>query len=327
VSRRAWAQFLALSALWGASYLFIKIGLRDMSASEIVSGRTALAALVLLPFALRRGALRGLRSRAPDIVLLSLMQMVGPFMLITFGERHIASSLAGILVGAAPLWIALIAPLLVPEESSYGWSLAGVLIGILGVALLLGIDLSGDSQALVGGLMVVLAALGYAFAGLFIKRRFKHEDPVGVVTCTTLSTALLTLPAAIATAPGAAPALGPLAAVVALGVGGTGIAFVLLYTLVGSAGAAKTSLVAYVSPAFAVVYGVVFLDESVGVGAYAGLALILAGSWLAAGGRLPVARRKLAAGGVDVAAAGEPDGGPQPVLFERRAERIDGAAG
>jgi drug/metabolite transporter (DMT)-like permease len=178
VSRRAWAQFLALSALWGASYLFIKIGLRDMSASEIVSGRTALAALVLLPFALRRGALRGLRSRAPDIVLLSLMQMVGPFMLITFGERHIASSLAGILVGAAPLWIALIAPLLVPEESSYGWSLAGVLIGILGVALLLGIDLSGDSQALVGGLMVVLAALGYAFAGLFIKRRFKHEDPV-----------------------------------------------------------------------------------------------------------------------------------------------------
>jgi predicted ATPase len=101
---------------------------------------------------------------------------------------------------------------------------------------------------------------------------------------------------------------------------------VLLYTLVGSAGAAKTSLVAYVSPAFAVVYGVVFLDESVGVGAYAGLALILAGSWLAAGGRLPVARRKLAAGGVDVAAAGEPDGGPQPVLFERRAERIDGAA-
>jgi drug/metabolite transporter (DMT)-like permease len=327
VSRRAWAQFLVLSAVWGASYLFIKIGLRDMSAAEIVSARTGLAALVLWPVALQRGAMRGLGRRVPELVLLATIQMAGPFTLITLGERHIASSLAGILVAAAPIWIALLAPLLDPEESSYGWRLAGIVVGIVGVALLLGVDVGGDSQALLGGLMVVLAALGYALAGLFIKRRFRGADPVGVVSGTTLTAALILLPAAILTAPSGAPGAGPVAAVVALGVAGTGLAFVLVNLLVANMGPAKMSLVAYVSPAFALVYGVVFLDEGVSVGTFAGLALILAGSWLAAGGRLGSgARRELAARRIDVAAACEPDRGPQPVLLERRAESVDRAA-
>jgi drug/metabolite transporter (DMT)-like permease len=325
VSRRAWVQFLVLSAVWGASYLFIKIGLRDMSAAEIVCARTALAALVLLPVAIHRGALGGIVRRAPEVGLLAMVQMAIPFTLITLGEKHLASSLAGILVAAAPIWIALLAPMLDPEESSYGWSLAGVLIGIVGVALLLGIDLGGDSQAVIGGVMVVLAALGYACAGLFIKRRFRGVDPVGVVAGTTLTTAIVLLPAAIITAPSGAPGAGPLAAVIALGVAGTGIAFVLVNLLVASIGPAKMSLVAYVSPAFALFYGVAFLNENVGVGAYAGLLLILGGSWLAAGGRLPAPRRKLAAGGVDVAAASQPDCGPHAVLLERRPERVDSA--
>jgi drug/metabolite transporter (DMT)-like permease len=326
VSRRAWAQFLTLSAVWGASYLFIKIGLRDMSAAEIVCARTALAALVLWPLAIHRGAVRGLVRRAPEIVLLATVQMAAPFMLITLGERHIASSLAGILVAAAPIWIALLAPLLDPEESSYGWKLAGIVTGIVGVALLLGVDVGGDSKALLGGMMVVLAALGYALAGLFIKRRFRGADPVGLVAGTTLTAAVLTLPAAIATAPSGAPGVGPLAAVVALGVAGTGMAFVLVNLLIATAGPAKMSLVAYVSPAFALVYGVVFLSEGVSLGTFAGLALILGGSWLAAGGRLHAARRELAARRVDVAAASQPDGGPQPVFLERRAESVDRAA-
>jgi drug/metabolite transporter (DMT)-like permease len=326
VNRRAWALFFLLSAVWGASYLFIKIGLRDMSAAEIVVARTALAALVLLPVAWQRGALRGIARRAPEVVLLGTIQMAIPFTLITLGERHIASSLAGILVAAAPIWIAIIAPLVAPDEASYGWSLAGVLIGIVGVALLLGVDLGGDSQAVLGGLMVVFAALGYACAGLFIKKRFHDADPVGLVAGTTLTAAILLLPAAIITAPSGAPGAGPLAAVIALGVVGTGLAFVLVNVLVAAMGAARMSLVAYVSPAFALVYGVVFLDEGVSAGTFAGLALILAGSWLAAGGRLRVPRRELAARRVDVAAACEPDCGPQPVFLERRAESVDSAA-
>ena len=327
MSRRAWAQFLVLSAVWGASYLFIKIGLRDMSAAEIVCVRTALAALVLWPLALQRRAIRGLLRRAPEIVLLGTIQMAAPFILITLGERHIASSLAGILVAAAPIWIALIAPVLDPEESSSGWKLAGIVTGIVGVALLLGVDLGGDSQAVLGGAMVIVAALGYALAGLFIKRRFRDADPVGLVAGTTLTAAILTLPAAIATAPSGAPGAGPLAAVIALGVAGTGMAFVLVNLLIATAGPAKMSLVAYVSPAFALVYGVVFLSEEVSVGTLVGLALILFGSWLAAGGRLRGgARSELAARRVDVAAACEPNGGAHAVLLERRAERVDRAA-
>jgi drug/metabolite transporter (DMT)-like permease len=328
VSRRAWLQFLTLSAVWGASYLFIKIGLRDMSAAEIVCARTALAALVLWPVAIHRGGVSGLARRAPEIALLAAIQMAGPFLLITLGERHIASSLAGILVAAVPLWIALLAPLLDREESSSGWKLAGIVVGIVGVALLLGLDVGGDSKALLGALMVVLAALGYALAGLLIKRRFRDADPVGLVAGTTLSATILTLPAAIATAPSAAPAIGPLTAVIALGVAGTGLAFVLVNLLIASAGPARMSLVAYVSPAFALLYGVVFLGESAGASTLAGLALILCGSWLAAGGRLGSgARRQLSTRRVDVAAAREPDRGAQPVLFERRAECVDRATG
>jgi drug/metabolite transporter (DMT)-like permease len=326
MSRRAWAQFLGLSAVWGASYLFIKIGLRDMSAAEIVSARTALAALVLWPVALKRGAIGPLARRAPELILLGTIQMAIPFTLITLGERHIASSLAGILVAAAPIWIALLAPALDPEESSSGWRLAGVVIGIVGVGLLLGVDVGGDSKALLGGVMVVLAALGYALAGLFIKRRFRDADPVGVVAGTTLTAALLLLPAAIATAPSGAPGAGPLAAVIALGVAGTGIAFVLVNVLVAEIGAARMSLVAYVSPPFALIYGMVFLDEGVTAGTFAGLALILAGSWLAAGYQLGGARRQLPARGVDVPAASQPDCGPQAVLLERRAESVDRTA-
>ena len=325
-ARRYWVYFLALSALWGASYLFIKIGLRDMSAAEIVSGRAALAALFLLPLALHRGAFRGLGGRAPEIVTLAVVQVVAPFTLITFGERHIASSLTGILVAAVPLFTAVFAPLIDHEERSSGWRLVGVLVGIVGVALLLGVDLGGDSQAIIGGVMVVMACAGYALGGLWIKLRFRDAQAVGLVTATVIATSLIMLPAAVATAPSPAPGLGPLAALLALGVGGTGIAFVLYYTLIGARGPARASLVAYVAPAFALFYGVIFLDEGVTAGTFAGLVLILGGSWLAAGGRLGSrSRGELAAGGVDVAAAREANRRSDPVFLEGCAEGVDRA--
>ena len=287
MSRRSLALLLALAALWGASYLFIKIGLRGMSAAEIVTVRTGLAAIVLLPVALHRGALRGLGRRAPEVVLLGAVQMAGPLTLIGLGEHHVATSVTGILVAAAPIYTALLAPFVDPSERSSGLRLAGIAIGIVGVALLLGVDLGGDSQTILGGVMIVLAALGYAIAGFFIKRRFSGVQPVGLVSLTTLSAAILTLPAAIATAPSGAPGAGPIAAVAVLGVFGTGIAFVILYTLVGQVGPAKAQLVAYIAPGFSVFYGAAFLDESLTVTTFAGLFLILAGSWLAADGRLP----------------------------------------
>ena len=323
MGRRAWILFALLSAVWGASYMFIKIGLEDgLPAPAIVFWRTALAAAVLLPVAIRMNALPALRGRMGPVAVLALVQVAAPFLLITFGERHISSSLTGILVATAPIWTFLLAFAIDRDERASGVGLIGVAIGMAGVVLLLGVDAGGTTAALVGGLMVVLASLGYALGAYYLKRRLKDVQPVGLVAATMAASALMTAPFAALDLPAAAPGGGSIAAVSALGVIGTGLAFVIFYELIGTIGPAKASLVAYVAPGFAVVYGVLLLDEGFGIATAAGLVLIIAGSWLAADGRLP-ARRKLSTGGVDVAAPGEPDRGGDATLGEGAPEGRD----
>jgi drug/metabolite transporter (DMT)-like permease len=321
VSRRSWVLFLSLAALWGASYLFIKVALEDeLSPPFIVFARTLLAALVLLPAAAYMGALRGVRERLGPLFLLGLIQVTGPFMLITIGEQEISSSLTGILVAAAPIFTFLLAFALEGEERATPASLGGVALGIAGVVLLLGVDAPGGASALVGGLLVVLATTGYAVGAWYVKRRVPGVQPVGAVATTCAASALMTLPVALLTFPDHVPSLAASGSLVALGVGGTGIAFVLFYSLVATDGPRTTSLVAYVAPGFSVVYGVVLLDESFGLTTLAGLVLIVGGSWLAVNGG---ARGQLAARGVDVAPAGEANGRADPALLERGAERGD----
>ena len=281
MERRALILLLILAALWGSSYMFIKIGLEDLSPAGVVFARTVLAALVLLPFALRRDAFRGLRPLLPLAVVLAAIQVAGPFMLISAGEQHISSGLAGILVASAPIFTALLAPVFDTAERSSGTALAGILIGIVGVGLIFGVDLGDAGSALGGGLMVLGATVGYAIGGFMIKRSFSALDAIGVVTVTMTLSALMTLPVAVATAPGSVPGGGTIAAMVALGVGGTGIAFAIFYTLIAQLGPAKASLVAYIAPGFAVVYGVTLRGEELTVATIAGLVLIVGGSWLA----------------------------------------------
>jgi drug/metabolite transporter (DMT)-like permease len=314
-------MFLSLAALWGASYLFIKVALEDdLAPAFIVFARTALAALVLLPVAAHLGALSGVRERLAPLFVLGLIQVTGPFMLITIGEQEISSSLTGILVAAAPIFTFLLAFALEGEERASPLSLAGVALGIAGVALLLGVDAPGGTAALVGGLLVVLATTGYAVGAWFLKRRVPGVQPVGAVATTCAASAVMTLPLALLSFPDHVPGLDASASLVALGVGGTGIAFVLFYTLVGLNGPRTTSLVAYVAPGFSVIYGVVLLDESFGLTTLAGLVLIVGGSWLAVNGG---ARRELPARSVDVAAAGQANGRPDAALLERGAKGAD----
>jgi drug/metabolite transporter (DMT)-like permease len=291
MDRRSWSLLLVLGAIWGASYLFIKIGLRDLSPSMVAFLRIALAALVLLPVAASQGALRGVRSRAGWLAVVGAVQVAGPFVLISAGEEEISSSLAGILVASVPLFTALLAIWVDHEERSQGLRLGGVLVGFGGVALLLGVDLGGSGSALLGGVAVVLASLGYAVGGLLVKHRLAGLAPVGMSAAVVTASAIFLLPPALLTAPEAAPGLGPVAAVAALGVLGTGLAFVILYRLIASIGPARAWLVTYIAPGFAVVYGAVLLSEEVTVATLAGLALILFGSWLAAEGRLPLRPR------------------------------------
>lgn len=293
VNRRSWTLLLALSAIWGASYLFIKIGLRDLSPAMVAWGRTVLAAAVLVAVAAHRAELRVPRAAVAPLVLVGTFHIAGPFLLIAEGEQEISSALAGILVAATPLFTALLAIRFDPEERSQGARLGGILLGLVGVAVLLGLDLGGSGSELLGAGAVLLACLGYAIAALLAKRRFGGIPPVTTAAWVMVAGAAILLAPALATAPEAAPALGPLAAVLALGVVGTGVAFAIFYDLIARVGPARTYIVTYLSPAFAVVYGVLLLGEAVSLATLAGLALILGGSYLAAGG--PAARRSAGA--------------------------------
>jgi drug/metabolite transporter (DMT)-like permease len=294
MTRRAYLMMGGAAAVWGASYMFIKVALDDFGEVAIVCIRTALGAVVLLALARRWGALAPLRGRWHVAAAIGLAQVVVPFLLITFAENHIDSQLAGILVSAAPIFTALLALVFDHDERSQGWAAVGIVVGMLGVVLLFGLDLSGSGEEVVGGLMILLASLGYAIGALLQKHKLSGAPPVGIAGVQMAVATVLTLPLGLAGLPDHAPSVEAVASLVLLGAAGTGLAFLWFYTLISEIGPARASIISYVAPGFSVVYGVVLLGEDFSVAAVGGLALILAGSWLALGGRLPArfARRR-----------------------------------
>jgi drug/metabolite transporter (DMT)-like permease len=287
MTRRVWLLITATAAVWGASYMFIKVALDDLSEGAIVCLRTAIGAALLVALAQHTGQLAPARSRLKWVTVITVIQVVAPFLLITYGENHVSSSLAAILVAGVPIFTALLALRFDQAERSRGWALVGIGIGICGVALLFGVDLSGSADELLGGGMILLAALSYAAAWMLAKHKLAGAPVIGVTAMTMIVATLMTLPLMVAQPPTASPGLDTVAAMLALGAGGTGLAFVLYNTVIAEVGPARGSVVAYLAPAFSVVYGVSVLGETVTIGSLGGLALILAGSWLAAQGRLP----------------------------------------
>ena len=213
MSRRSVTLLLTLAAIWGSSYLLIKIGGRDLSPPMIAFGRIALGAAVLVPLALRARALRGLAGLWPMILAVSIAQVAAPFILIALGEEEISSSLAGILVASAPIFTAILAIFFDAEERSHGAQVVGVFAGVVGLALLLGVDVGGSGGELLGALAVVLAGLGYAIGGLLAKRRLGTIQPIGIAALVLSVSTVLSLPAALLTLPDEMPGLGPVMAV------------------------------------------------------------------------------------------------------------------
>lgn len=288
MGQRAWILLWLLALIWGASYLFIKLGLEDLEPVFLVFARLVLGAAVLVALAASRGVLAPLRGRLRAVAVLALIQVAIPFVLLTYGEDRIASSLTGILVAASPIFTALLVTLGVGQEARIApWALGGIGIGIVGVALLFGVDLTGSSSEALGGLMVLGTALGYSLGALYLRRSLLGVPPLGVAAASMSTAALMVAPVALLQLPDAMPSFEAAGSVVVLGVLGTGFAFWIFYTLIAEVGAARAAVVAYLAPGFAVGYGAVFLDEPVTAAAVVGLVLILAGSWLAAEGRAP----------------------------------------
>lgn len=269
---------LTLAATWGASYLLIAVALRTTTPATLTLARFLPAAALVAVLAASRGQLRGLRRHWRAVVLLAFVQQAAPMLLIAVGEQRIPSGLAGTLIAVTPLWAALLAPALGGRRPTpAAW--AGLLVGLAGVALLLGA--STDGAALVGCALVLLAALGYAVGAAWTARRFTDVTRLGLLTGVLAASSLLLVPPVLLDPPTRLPSLEGVAAMVALGLVGTGAAFVLFYWLVGQVGPERTILVTYLAPVFAVGYGAVLLDEPLGPSSVAGLVLVVGGAWLA----------------------------------------------
>ena len=288
MSARHAGLLAALAAIWGGSYLLIKYALEDLSAPMIVWARVAIAALVLLA-ALRLtggraavgGVWRELVTRPGTALLLSSLAVAVPFMLITLGELEVPSGLTAVLISPASLFVALFAPFIDPSERIDRRQGVGMLIGLAGVALVVGVESVQTVGQLLGALAMLGAAACYALAGFVVKRRYGHMAAMQSSLVSIAVAAVLTLPAAIATLPAEAPGARAVLSVVALGAVGTALGFVIFYVLINEAGAGRASLVSYLAPGFALFYGALALGEPITVAALGGLALILAGVALA----------------------------------------------
>ena len=269
----------ALASIWGGSYLLIKYALEDFSAPMIVWARTAIAAVVLA-IVLRgavKGALADMRRRPGWAALLGFISVALPFSLITFGEHEVPSGLTAVLISPAALFVALFAPFIDPSERIDRRQGLGMVIGLIGVAIVVGVESISTLAQFLGALAMVGAAACYALGGFVVKRRYGRLTSIQTSFVSISAASLWTLPAAVATAPTETPGLGAVAAVVALGVVATALAFVIFYTLIAEVGAGRASLVSYLAPGVALFYGAIFLDEAITVAALAGLALILGG--------------------------------------------------
>lgn len=293
--RRYLGMLVVLALIWGSSFMFIKIAVRELDPATLIFGRLSLAALTLAVVVAASSGVRsvvsGLRAYAGPLVIVGLVNTAAPFWLLSWGETRIDSGLASIIQASVPIFNAVLALAFFHEQRIAGAQLVGVAVGFVGVALLVGAQPGGK---LLGALAVVGMAVCYALGGLLTRRLLLGAKPDLIALGTSLVAALAVSPFGIARAPGHAPSAGVVASIVVLGVLGTAVAYLLFFSIIAGAGAAYASLVTYLVPPVALAYGAIFLGESIGGAAVGGLALILAGVALGTRG-LPVLRRRAAA--------------------------------
>src|SRR5215211_6009135 len=268
-------MLIGLALLWGASFLFIKVAVRELEPATLALG-------ALVPFVVGSGeTLRQLRENAWWLIAVALVNTAIPFWLLSWGETRIDSGLASIIQAAVPIFNAMIAFVAFREVRVTGARLVGVAVGFLGVALLVGAQPEGK---VLGALAVVGMAFCYGIGGLLTGRYLGAVKPIVVAFASTAIAAAVALPVGAAEAPHHVPGWKTIASVVVLGIPLTAVAYLLFFGLITGAGAAYASLVTYLIPPIALAYGAIFLDERFGIAALGGLALILAGVALGTGG-------------------------------------------
>ena len=268
-----------MGVIWGIPYFLIKVAVQDFSPATLVFARTGIAALVLVPLAARRGELTPVLARWRPLLVYSAVEIAGPWVLLSSAERRLPSSLSGLLVAAVPLVGAAVAWSLGGHDPLGRRGVTGLVVGLVGVGVLVGFNVSGAQLGAV--VMVAGVVVGYAAGPIILARRLADLPVLGVVAASLGISAVAYAPFALTELPPASTPAHVLVAVAVLGVICTALAFVLFFKLIGEVGPVRAVVITYVNPAVAVLLGVAFLHESFGVATAAGFVLILAGSVLA----------------------------------------------
>ena len=293
---RYWPLLLLLASVWGASYLFIKVAVDGgLEPGPLMCSRAAIGAAILCGYLVRtmgrRRALAELRASWRQWAVIGLIGTAVPFWLVAWGETHIDSGVAAVAQSTIPLFTVLLGLRFLPHEPLTHGRVLGLVLGLVGVAALVGGHPSGGWWSVAGTLAVVLSSIAYATGGI-IGQRSVVDTPGPVLATGAMTSATLSLlPLALVEAPTSSPDADALLSLLALAVLGTAFAQLVMYRLINLVGARRMSLVSYLMPGFALVYGAVLLDEPVTATVLAGLALILAGVALGSGA-IALARRK-----------------------------------
>ncbi|WP_231563011.1 DMT family transporter [Microbacterium mangrovi] len=292
VSVRAWWLYAAMALLWGIPYLFIKEAVATISPAGVVAGRTLLGALILLPFALKAGALRPALKLWPWVLLFGAIEMAGPFMLLSRAETVLPSGLTGLLVSTVPLFAAIIALLSGDRGMLKPTRAAGLILGFIGVAVIVAgpsLQASGPEAFIAVG-EVLLTAILYATAPFVVAHKLPDVPSLGTITLSLGAVGLVYLPIGLLTQHGV-PSLRSSVSLLLLAVLCTAVAFIAFFALIGEVGPAKAGLFTYVNPVVALALGAVILGEPITAGLLIGFPLVLVGCWLAAtGGRIRAPR-------------------------------------
>jgi drug/metabolite transporter (DMT)-like permease len=284
MSRRNLILFILAGFLWGIPYLFIRVAVdsdNGFSPAIVVFGRVFIGALILIPIAIYDKSFFTAIKGWKYIAVYALFEMVGPWILIGTAEQKISSGLAGLLVSSVPIFSTLIASWHGDKSVWQPRRIVGIVIGFLGVFLLVGIESFTGSSDPLSILMILAASLGYAFAVIYITRKMPGVSGVAINGIAMAMTAVFYSPALFFLWPDRAVSHNAIYSLIALGVFSTGIAFAIFFTVMAEIGPTRASLVTYMNTAFAVVLGVIILNEPLTVGIIVGLPLVLIGSYLA----------------------------------------------
>lgn len=314
VTRRGLVLFLILGIAWGVPYVLIKIAVAELSPEMIVLSRSVIAALILIPVAAVRGELRPVLAHWRPLLAYTLIEIILPWFFLTTAEQRLPSSTAGLLLAAVPLVSVGAAVVLRRSERFTAVNWIGILIGMAGVATLVGFDVAGSDLIAVG--QIAVTVVGYATAPIIVAKWLGDVPGIGLAGLSLGITAIVYAPAVALTHswPSAIPSAPVIVSVLVLAVVCSAVAFVVLFALIGEIGPVRATAITYVNPAVAIIAGAVLLGEPVTVWTIVGFVLVIAGSWL-------VTRRESRLPDAPVPAKGPPRVTSFDGVVERTAEQ------